>query len=175
MRTISFITLVAVMHASSALGCSIDMLKKAAEEHLEGLPSGPEREFAPSPPGEREGGGGSWQVFEDESGAPHSIVVTIRHELGQDRVRISFIKRGDFVIVSRGFYYAHSVRATEEERPERKYIMGSSGRYFFCDYKPQTLADAPDDLMRLSEAIYWQDQLFANESELKQDIQRVPE
>src|SRR5688572_12634988 len=97
MRTMAVIALVAGMHTSSALACSIDALKKIADRPLERLPSSREREFAPDDP-PTESPGGTWQVFEREDGTPHSILLVIRNELGQDKIRLSFSNRRDYVI-----------------------------------------------------------------------------
>jgi hypothetical protein len=173
MKALSLIALAIVVYTPSAFGCSVDTLKKIAEEHLERFPSAPERQFAPpTNPRELDGAGGSWQVFERESGVPHSIVVKQRQELGQDIIRVSFLNRHDFIITRTSVLYADSVQ-TKEERTG-KYLIGAATHYFFCEGKPVVPADTknPDNVIDAAGAL--QKSIF-EDGELKADLARVPQ
>jgi hypothetical protein len=173
MRATVFIALMALMQVSSALGCSIDEMKKLADDHLERLPSSPARAFAdPDPSTPSEGGGVSWQIFERASGVPHSIVTEIRHELGQDKIRISFLSRRDFVISETKILYAE--RVMEKEERTAKYLTGPPNHYFFCDEKLQIPAGMADPGEITRRALYWKEWIFKAD-ELKPELQRIPE
>ncbi len=173
MKAIPLIALASAVYASPAFGCSIDMLKKLAEEHLERFPSNAEREFAPpADPRQQDSAGGSWQVFERESGTPHSIVVTDRNELGRQIIRISFLNRRDFVIIETPMLYADRVQ-TREERTG-KFLIGSSESYFFCGGEPEVPLGVPEREQILSKARDLQKSIFEDD-ELKQDLARLPQ
>lgn len=124
----ALIALVAGMYTSSALACSIDALKKIADEPLESLPSSREHEFAPDDP-PTESPGGSWQVFERENGTPHSILLVIRNEYGQDKIRLSFSNRRDYVITETAIWYLDRIQ--EEGERTGEYQIGKPHWYFF--------------------------------------------
>lgn len=171
MRSLLFIALLASLPASAAFGCSIDQLKVIAEDHLERFPSGSEREFAVARGEYFEGGGGSWQVFERESGVPHSIVIEMRNQLGKNKLRISFLNRKDFVITEVSILYAD--RVMEKDDRTGKYIIGSPSTYYFCDGQQQMPADEADG-KTASNGNYWKDWL-EKAHDFKPDLQRIPQ
>lgn len=163
MRASFLIALVVAAYAPAASACSIDALKKIAADHLDRLPSGAQHDFVdPDEPQT----GGTWQVFEGESGTPHSVVVAWLGESGQTKFKFSFLNRRDFVIT--------------EMRIDYDEILARNGRfkvrapryYFFCDGELQDSAEITTEMR--DRANHEKKRLFESTGLLKQEIDRVP-
>jgi hypothetical protein len=94
--------------------------------------------------------GGTWDVYLRRGGTLHSIVRTDFHETGRQKIRATFLTRGDFVIVSTKDRYKSPLPEIPVE------IAGTvSTRYFFCNdvvYLPAMLNDESSGTQSLAEA-----------------------
>jgi len=161
----ALIALVAAMHIPPAFGCSVDTLKKVSQDMLDHLPSGIQHEFVNE---KWSAEGGDWQMFEGESGTPHSIVVTLMGESGQSKIRISFLNRRDFVITHTSIDYAERITA---ENRSGNFKVQTPLSYFFCDGELQ----GPVNAETAEAANRWKKWFFEEAEMLKPEIQRVPE
>lgn len=168
-RTVSLLALITAMHVSSAFGCSIDALKKIAEDHLDRLPASAEHEFVNH---DWSSEGGSWQMFGGESGTPHSIVMKLLGETGQRRLRTSFLNRKDFVIVDTDIDYAGNI-ADKDWKGDFK--VKPPQYYFFCDAKLQIQSNAANSSKFVEEANNWKKLIFEEADMLKSALERIPE
>jgi len=170
MRTISFIALAAALHVPPVFACSVDELKKVAEDQLDRLPSSMVHE--PEARNGESNASAMWQMFEGQSGTPHSFVFTYFGHIGQTKVRLSFLNRRDFVIVETKIGYAEPVTA---ENRSGKFKVEAPQFYFFCDGRLKLPPGTPDAAEITEKTNAWRKELTEGAGLLKQEFARIPE
>jgi len=175
MRVMSLIVLAAAMQMQPVWACSFDDLKKVADERLEYLRPNSGQAFPEETGNTTDGHWDTWQVFEGEQGTPHTLVVTGGNLYALEVVRVSFVNRHDYAVLT-----SHSMdgeRFDEEITQGKRYLFGGRSVTYYCGDKLQvppqgtvppvgTKFDTDGDSSR--------DDIF-NHDALKPQIARVPE
>lgn len=123
----------------AALACPLARLVRIADEPLTSLRH-KERPLSHRASTE----GGKWDVYLRPDGMLHSIIRTDFGEIGQRKVRASFLTRHDFVLESTTVRYKSPL-----------FVGKFSSRYFFCKdvvYAPVKMNDESSGTQALAEA-----------------------
>lgn len=163
---LSTVLLVAAAHA-----CSVEELRKLADEPLDRLPYSSDHDidswkFSTE--------GGSWKMFERESATPHSIVITYLGEFGQVKDRISFLNRHDFVGVTTEIDYTAPIY---DKNWSGKFKVKPSEYVYFCGDKvvfPPDLS-AEKQVQMAADAQKFKHHIFEELTMLKPELDRVPD
>lgn len=84
--------------------------------------------------------GGQWQIYFRANGTLHSIIRLDLGETGQKELRVSFLDRRNFVVVSTTRYYDAPIEPLKDVKIESEITK----LYFFCDemvYLPVVTGD----------------------------------